>query len=139
MRPSHPRKPTVGTRMRIDSIQWPACAKTSIYRKFRTAARGRITGRAAARCSRRQQILERTVAIRLEQLAKAADRALADDDLGEGHLPGPLHQRLAAGRVLGEVDLVVIHAARRQQRLGLATEPTWVRRVHRYASIVSVR
>src|SRR4051794_2798276 len=101
-------KPSVGTRIRIDSIQWPACARTSILISFAGRApkgsflavcgllsavcglRSAVCGlRSAGPALGREQVRERAVAICLEQLAEAADRAFAHDDLRERHLTGP--------------------------------------------------
>ena len=116
----------------------PAAARRS--RRWRAAGRGtylcprcqrrpKTDGAAGADGLRRQQLLERAVAVGLEQLAEAAERPLADQDLGEGHLAGERHQRGAPLGVLREVDLPVVDAARLQQRLRLPAKAAGLGRV----------
>src|SRR2546421_556509 len=69
-----------------------------------------------------EQGLERPVAVRLEQPTEAADGALADEDLRERHLARAVHEVGAALGALGEVDLLVVDPAVRQQSLRLAAE-----------------
>ena len=100
--------------------------------KMRAAGRGtyvcpscqrRPRRRRARRSRSAEQLLEHAGAVGLEQLAEAADRALARPAIcGKVIWPGEGHELGAAVRVLGQVDLLVVDAAALQQRLRLAAE-----------------
>src|SRR5919201_6203687 len=76
-----------------------------------------------------EQLVKHAVAVGLEQLAEAAERAAADQHLGEGHLAGEGDEVGAAVGVLREVDLLEHHAARLKQRLSLPAEAARLRGV----------
>src|SRR5438045_5251774 len=63
------------------------------------------------------QTLELAGAVELPELRVAADRAAVDQDLRNGPPAGELEQALAKGRVVVERDLLVVEAARLEQRL----------------------
>ena len=113
-------------------------------RKIRAAGRGTYfcpkcqpRPRKRRRSRRRAAAVEPAVAVGLEQLAEAADRALADEDLREGHLAGERDQVGPAVGVLGQVHLRVVHAAGLEERLRLAAEAARLGGVESDPSVVS--
>ena len=104
----------------------PRCGRP--MRKLRAAGRGTYVcercqprprapaplGPSRAVRARLEKLLERPGAVGLEQLAEAADRPLADEDLGEGHLPGagPPARRGPSGSLARLISVVGARRAR---------------------------
>ena len=123
----------------IDDFRDPYGVQGTFQDQFlvhlREGSRARCAGARSASCARRAagptcasaasrglggcgQLLEAPGAVRLDQLLIAADRRAVDDDLGERHHPGEVHELGTTRRVLGEVDLLVGDRALFEEGLG---------------------